>query len=907
MYNEMLEIDLPVLRTALTIALFASSIQADVLMDQIGPMDGSMVGDIIEPSQYFEPKFAEYDIAVLENFTLEGSGYISVIEVVMDGWNGFQDPSSVTSVQTNIYSTPAAAGNALTGDVASYMTDFSEITVSDEWEGTGFLLIIPTELLVKSAGTYWCSVIPVNPFTTDGQTGLANTLSGDGVLSMQANPGEGFGFGVLQELATEAAIRIHVDTQPNQCDSPLPVTCSEDVNGDLIIDTTDLLAVIATWGEVGDGTLRPLGDVAPLPNGDCLVNLTDILAIISAWGQDCNVYGACCLNSGFCEEEITIEVCSSLDGIYFGDNSSCAEGVCISGACCHEKGNCSDVTLLHCAETGGYYLGDDSSCTSSDCSSIYGGDECVDAVIATLGENLFNTIPMTTSQPQPTDESCSTTNLDWGMCPDMWFSFVAKETKKHRFTLCDPDSYDTSMVLYANGCTTDQIACNGDALSDGDDGPCQLYYSALEHELLQGTTYYIRIGGWQGASGEGTLTIYDLPDPIPGACCFTEIKCLNDMTFDECLTFGGKFVGEKTLCSASSCTLAEGDECDQATIATLGINPFDTTDATPSLPEPSDSMCEESFLNWSNSPDIWMKWIVPDDGVASFSTCDPTSFDTSIVLYEGDCTSQVACNGDGPNDSGCQDYYSHISHDVSAGQVYFVRIGGWQGGTGIGNLHINVVTPYDVGACCISDLCQDKMLQGDCIAQFGTWYLDAPCADVICTTIGCENPLFLQLPSEDSDEWFAGTSSSDSTIDIYYEVAEYVNIASSNSVKVWGFQLAFDPILFEWNECDLDYLFNIRTYIDEQGVPGPLVIESLYVPAVKIQTGQLYAGEYELMQWNIPFVATNIEHISIQSNSEGIDCWFLWMNSQEGDGLSSRNQQGSGWIADENDFSICIE
>jgi len=59
------------------------------------------------------------------------------------------------------------------------------------------------------------------------------------------------------------------------------------------------------------------------------------------------------------------------------------------------------------------------------------------------------------------------------------------------------------MVVYAGTCDN-QIACNGD--DSGEDG-CQSYYSAIDVNVQTGQTYYIRIGGWEGATGSGTLTI----------------------------------------------------------------------------------------------------------------------------------------------------------------------------------------------------------------------------------------------------------------------------------------------------------------------------------------------------------------------------------------------------------------
>ena len=881
------------------------TIVADVIFDQIGPMDGSMVEGVFEPNQYFEPKFSDYDIAVLEYIPSDSTLFIANTEFVLGGWNGFVDPSSISAIQSNAYSSPESAAQNLTGDIASHISDFADVTVVEEWLGTGFLLSIPTELNIELTSSFWCSIIPLNPFATDGQTGIGHSLAGDGVTSMQANPGNGFGFGGLQQLDIESAMRLTTDTQPNQCDSPLPSTCSEDVNGDFIIDTTDLLAVIATWGECGDGTNRPLGDVAPLPNGDCCVNLADILAVIGSWGEDCNEYGGCCLTSGDCIEALTSSECVALGGIYGGKASTCASTTCIAGACCFDGIMCSDYTQKECSNKGGYYLGDGSICQSSDCESIFAGDECSDAIVVVDGLNAFDTTPMSPSKPLPDGEFCNETNFDWGESADVWFVFVASITQPHRFTLCNEFSYDTSLVLYEGSCSN-QIACNGDAEFDGEDGPCQLYYSALEYELIAGESYYIRIGGWQGETGQGALTIYSLPDPVPGACCFSDGNCIDDLIADECTTFGGQFAGETTICSGSICNVAEGDECQNASVVFEGPSPFDTTNATPSDPQPDESMCADTFLNWEESPDIWLSWTAQNDGVATFDTCDTDSFDTSIVLYEGNCNAQIACNGDSQGQSGCQEYYSSITYAVSMGETYFIRIGGWQGTTGVGTMNIDLVTNKDTGACCVNGSCQGILTLKECNASAGIFYPDELCKQVNCELGNCSNSQFFQAPSPENGDWLASTSAIDSTNDIDYLLAEFVNVPVSNEIKVWGLQLRFDFDTSEWNQCDDDFMFNIRAHEDVNGFPGAVISESLNVVAKKVPTGTLYAGLYELYEWTIPFSATNIEHLSIQSASDGIDCWFLWMSSQEGDGFSSSNS-GSGWEEIELDLSICIE
>jgi hypothetical protein len=78
----------------------------------------------------------------------------------------------------------------------------------------------------------------------------------------------------------------------------------------------------------------------------------------------------------------------------------------------------------------------------------------------------------------------------------------------------------------------------------------------------------------------------------------------------------------------------------------------------------------------------------------TISLCDPASYDTSLVLYQGatcDDLAQVACNGDTTVESGCQAYYSGIyDHPVTAGETYYIRIGGWLAATGSGTVRLEM-------------------------------------------------------------------------------------------------------------------------------------------------------------------------------------------------------------------------
>jgi hypothetical protein len=161
------------------------------------------------------------------------------------------------------------------------------------------------------------------------------------------------------------------------------------------------------------------------------------------------------------------------------------------------------------------------------------------------------------------------------------------------------------------------------------------------------------------------------------------------MLVDDCTANFGGFQGEGSDCESVTCPIAgAGDECNNAMIAIVGANPFETNTATPSDDQPDEGQCPGTYLDWDNSPDIWFRFVAKSSGSMEFTTCDPSSYDTSMALYADSCTNQVACNGDASG-SGCQAYHSTINYNVESGSTYYIRIGGWQGATGEGTLTID--------------------------------------------------------------------------------------------------------------------------------------------------------------------------------------------------------------------------
>ena len=891
----------------LGILAFCTLASADILLDQIGSLKGEGIGEGAPASQYFEQKYSDYDIAVIDNFIVDAPINIHTVEVVIDGWqNQWTDPSAMSALAINIYSTPQAAGVDLIGDVTTAYVDIADVQISKNWFGAGYLLTVPVSVDVET-GSLWISIIPENNYADNGQTGIKVSLLGDGILAWHSNPNGGFNLpGNFEQLSSEVAFRLLSVSAPEPCELALPENCPTDINADGNVNVLDILQVIASFETCGDGTFRPAGDVAPLPYGDCCVNVLDILAVIETWGADCTIRGGCCLSDGTCSETPEVD-CALSGGQYFGDLTVCETHVCETIACCVTDLDCQDITDFACIGIGGTVV-DGLDCMTADCSIILQGDNCSFPIVASLGAIAFDITNMTASQPTPDPLFCQDTQLNWSSAQkDIWYSFIPMETSSYSFSLCDSD-YNSSLVLYEGNCNT-QVACNGDGDQQGD---CHPYYAAVDLELEADITYLVRIGGSLEDVGSGTLVI-SLNEV--GACCIDGV-CVGELYEEECTVILGDFFGGGTSCEdqPAPCTIVASDECLIAADAYIGLNFFDTTAATPSSPDPDESQCVGTFLDWEGSSDIWFKWTAPENGRVNFSTCDSDSYDTSIVLYENNCITQIGCNGDGLVDIGCQLYYSYLQVAVTEDTDYFIRIGSGQVETGTGILTIS----YDFGVCCIIGtdemVCKDTDID-TCITLGGTYTLDVECANYICEAPECEYAIFSQNPHSNGDDWVAGTSSFDRSVKplIDYERAELVNTPSMSSLSVWGLPLRYTVVNGEgtWETCTAEYLFTIRQYASDQGLGLPLEPPLLMIQDVETTqtgTGELYAGLFELIKWEMPFKTTNVEHISVQSQSSYMDCWFLWMSSGSGDGRSCF-YDGEQWLISDTDLdlSICIE
>ncbi|MCH2147373.1 MAG: hypothetical protein MK073_06115, partial [Phycisphaerales bacterium] len=554
---------------------------------------------------------------------------------------------------------------------------------------------------------------------------------------------------------------------------------------------------------------------------------------------------------------------------------------------------CTDVTADACAGFGGTYKGDGTECATTDCAAIEPGDTCEVAIEVVDGANAFDTTNMTAGADLPT--CAEDPNFGWETpVRDVWFKWTASETDNYDITTCDAGSYDTAMVVYEGDCSN-QVACSGDAAADAS---CQTFHAALVLSATAGETYYIRVGGWQeGDYGPGTLGIAIVPPPLDGACCFPDESCLDNLDSDSCNDFGGSFAGEGSNCADGVCEAGAGDTCDTAVVAVLGANAFDTTTNTASQDDPDDSQCAGTYLDWGGSPDAWFMWTPDSTGLASFDTCDSSSYDTSMVLYEGSCDNQVACNGDGTGLSDCQSYYSYIADfNVSAGTTYYIRLGGWNAATGAGTLNISFLGGDAEAACCFADGSCSLLSQDDCANAGGSWNSSGDCSTVDCSVLYvCDGDGW--GPTVTTGAWTAGTSDTGSG----YIRAAGVDGASGSTLTVWGLELMYDASA-GWMACSGSGVatMSVVLYDADFNVIG----EYNAVSANGVETGDVYADTYPLVEYTLDVAVAGAAYASVASESAGEgECWFLWMSA---DGTDSYVNDGTGWAPEDFGVSHCI-
>ncbi|MBK9188407.1 MAG: hypothetical protein IPM33_05565 [Phycisphaerales bacterium] len=203
---------------------------------------------------------------------------------------------------------------------------------------------------------------------------------------------------------------------------------------------------------------------------------------------------------------------------------------------------------------------------------------------------------------------------------DVFYHYTPSFTGTARISTCG-SGFDTIVQVLAQ-CGGVELACNDDA--------CGLQ-SQTNVEVQANTAYIIRVSGYFGARGTGTLTIDQVSCGVGNDCCAT------------------------------------------ADVIGVGSTAFDTSNAT----NDGTGTCGAS----GTSPDIWYSFTAPSDGTYTIDSCGST-YDTVLSAMSACYGAELACNDDS---CGLQ---SSITLALVQGQTILLRVAGFGGQVGSGVLNI---------------------------------------------------------------------------------------------------------------------------------------------------------------------------------------------------------------------------
>lgn len=211
-------------------------------------------------------------------------------------------------------------------------------------------------------------------------------------------------------------------------------------------------------------------------------------------------------------------------------------------------------------------------------------DLCENAIVVTDGSYPFSNAGATSSGL--TDTICNFGFGDGGaLNSDIWYVYQAPYTGRLTVSLCG-SAYDTKLAIYSGQCPSQSnraLACDEDTCNPG-------LQSTLTLDITADEFYYIRVGGFNGEQGGGTMTL-------------------------------------------SSGEAPPNDDCASAIeLPCEGLVVVDNTFATNSSTDPAFGCFTNGAAKGTGS--LWYKFVSPH-GSIFISTCNsPSATDTLVALYD---------------------------------------------------------------------------------------------------------------------------------------------------------------------------------------------------------------------------------------------------------------------------------
>src|SRR5262245_21545429 len=132
---------------------------------------------------------------------------------------------------------------------------------------------------------------------------------------------------------------------------------------------------------------------------------------------------------------------------------------------------------------------------------------CANAQLVTVGPLSSTNVAGTTvaATVDGTSGNCGSSNAT----PDVWYRLVAPAAGVLTASTCGGATFD-SVVSFRSACPGSGalLACNDDACGN---------QSTVSMTVAAGITYWIRVSGFNGATGAFTLTVTHAPPPSPPA------------------------------------------------------------------------------------------------------------------------------------------------------------------------------------------------------------------------------------------------------------------------------------------------------------------------------------------------------------------------------------------------------
>lgn len=269
--------------------------------------------------------------------------------------------------------------------------------------------------------------------------------------------------------------------------------CTYDIVVSGSVNSSDLAILLGAWGQ------NP-GHPADF-TGDGEIDSDDLALLLGQWGPcpQCDAAADC------------------------DDQNPCTQDACTGGQCAHSPispccGNGVVESGEQCDPPNGTNC--NTSCQIGPLNNI-----CSAAIVITDGDTPFSTLYATTDGPVLTP--CDPGPFgDDQVHFDVWYNYTAMCTGNVVVTTCNQANFDTRLASYS-GCScpvnpASVLACNDDdpASACGDDPD---FHSTIVFPVSTGNCYKIRVGGFGGKTGTGTLSVFcgviGPCSPGNGSCC----------------------------------------------------------------------------------------------------------------------------------------------------------------------------------------------------------------------------------------------------------------------------------------------------------------------------------------------------------------------------------------------------